>query len=93
MKGLQYATIVASAISGAFAAPAPAPAPTQAIAERAPAASCATPVTISSNPFKGRKIFANLEYSKEVISAAAQMTGSSASAARKVADVGTFLWM
>ena len=93
MKGLQYATIVASAITGAFAAPAAAPEPTQLVAERAPAAACATPVTISSNPFKGRKIFANLEYSKEVISAAAEMTGSLATAARKVADVGTFLWM
>lgn len=95
MKGLQYATLVASAISGALAAPAAAPAPTAAarVEERKAAAACATPVTLSGNPFQGRTIYANKEYSKEVVAAAAQMTGSMAEAALKVAEVGTFLWM
>ena len=53
-----------------------------------------TPVTLSGNPFASRSIYANKEYSKEVIAAAASMTDSALAAkASKVAQVGTFLWM
>ncbi|KAF1957389.1 cellobiohydrolase-like protein II precursor [Byssothecium circinans] len=91
MKGL-YTALVASAITGAFAAPSP--------IEQGPvtaranvAAACATPVTLSGNPFS-RSIYANKEYSKEVIAAAASMTDSALAAkASKVAQVGTFLWI
>jgi cellulose 1,4-beta-cellobiosidase len=91
MKGL-YSALVASAITGAFAAPSPVE--QGPITARAAAAACATPVTLSGNPFASRSIYANKEYSKEVVTAAASMTDSSlAAAASKVADVGTFLWM
>jgi len=87
MKGL-YSALLASAISGTFAAPSP--------VENGPitaAAACATPVTLSGNPFT-RSIYANKEFSKEVVAAAASMTDSSLAAkASKVAQVGTFLWM
>jgi cellulose 1,4-beta-cellobiosidase len=85
MKGL-FSFAVASVITGGFALPSP--------TENGPitarqAAACATPVTLSGNPFASRSI-----YSSEVVSAAAQMTDTAlASAALKVADVGTFLWM
>jgi cellulose 1,4-beta-cellobiosidase len=90
MKGLFSATL-ASAITGVFALPSP--------TENGPitarqAAACATPVTLSGNPFASRSIYANKFYSSEVMSAAAAMTDTAlASAARKVANVGTFLWM
>lgn len=91
MKGL-YTALVATAITGAFAAPSPTE--QGPITARANAAACATPVTLSGNPFAGRSIYANKEYSKEVISAAAAMTDSAMKAsASKVAEVGTFLWM
>jgi cellulose 1,4-beta-cellobiosidase len=91
MKGL-YAAVAASAISGALAAPSPVvtPAPDAAAVK----AACATPVTLSGNPFVSRSIFANPFYASEVSAAAAQMTDSAlAAAALKVADVGTFQWM
>ncbi|CAI9635386.1 unnamed protein product [Alternaria burnsii] len=90
MKGL-FSFAVASVITGAFALPSP--------TEKGPitarqAAACATPVTLSGNPFASRSIYANKFYSSEVVSAAAQMTDTAlASAALKVADVGTFLWI
>ena len=91
MKGL-YTALLASAITGAFAAPSPVE--NGPITERAVAAACATPVTLGSNPFSGRSIYANKEYSKEVIAAASAISDSSlAAAAKKVADVGTFLWL
>lgn len=90
MKGL-YSALLASALTGAFAAPSPVE--EGPITARANAAACATPVTLSGNPFT-RSIYANKEYSKEVIAAAASMTDSSLkAAASKVANVGTFLWM
>ncbi|KAF2176787.1 glycoside hydrolase family 6 protein [Zopfia rhizophila CBS 207.26] len=94
MKGF-LATLVASAITGALAAPAPpSPAEQGPITARANAAACATPVTLSGNPFAARSIYANKEYSKEVISAAAAITDSALkAAATKVAQVGTFLWI
>jgi cellulose 1,4-beta-cellobiosidase len=87
MKGL-YTALVASAVTGAFAAPSPVEK-----AQVTAAAACATPVTLSGNPFT-RTIYANKEYSKEVMAAAATMTDSAlAASASKVAQVGTFLWM
>ncbi|KAF2261184.1 cellobiohydrolase-like protein II precursor [Lojkania enalia] len=91
MKGL-YSALVASAIAGAFAAPSPTE--KGPITARAAQAACATNVSLSGNPFSGRSIYANKEYSKEVMSAAAAMTDSALAAkASKVADVGTFLWI
>jgi cellulose 1,4-beta-cellobiosidase len=90
MKGL-FSAVVASAITGAFALPSP--------IENGPitarqAAACATPVTLSGNPFASRSVYANKFYSSEVVAAAAQMTDSAmAAAALKVANIGTFLWM
>jgi cellulose 1,4-beta-cellobiosidase len=96
MKGL-FSTVVAAAITGAFAAPSPVElgAMTAApVAERAPAATCSTAVTLSGNPFSGRQFYANKEYSKEVVAAIASMTDTSlAAAASKVASTGTFLWL
>ena len=94
MKGL-FSAVVASAITGAFAAPSPVEnGPITARAVAAPNAACATPVTLSGNPFSGRSFYANKEFSKEVIAAAASMTDSAIAAkASKVAQVGTFLWM
>jgi cellulose 1,4-beta-cellobiosidase len=91
MKGL-YTALAASAITGVFAAPSPVE--MAAITPRAAAAACATPVTLSGNPFASRSIYANPYYASEVKSAAAAMTDTSLSAAAaKVADVGTFQWM
>ena len=91
MKGL-FSAVLASAISGALAAPSPVE--QGPITARAAQAACATPVSLSGNPFASRSIYANKEYSKEVMAAAASMTDSAmAASASKVADVGTFLWM
>jgi cellulose 1,4-beta-cellobiosidase len=91
MKGL-FSAVLASAITGAFALPSPTE--NGPITARAAAAACATPVTLSGNPFASRSIYANKFYSSEVVSAAAQMTDTAlAAAALKVASVGTFLWM
>ncbi|KAF2790181.1 glycoside hydrolase family 6 protein [Melanomma pulvis-pyrius CBS 109.77] len=91
MKGI-YTALVASAITGAFAAPSPIE--QGPITARAAAAACATPVTLSGNPFASRTIYANKEYSKEVVAAASAISDSSLAAkALKVADVGTFLWI
>jgi len=90
MKGL-YTALVASAITGALAAPSPVE--NGPITARANAAACATPVTLSGNPFT-RSVYANKEYAKEVSSAAAAITDSALKAkASKVASVGTFLWI
>lgn len=90
MKGL-FSAALASAITGAFALPSPTE--NGPITARA-AAACATPVTLSGNPFASRSIYANKFYSSEVVSAAAAITDSALSAAAlKVAKVGTFLWM
>jgi cellulose 1,4-beta-cellobiosidase len=92
MKGL-FTAILASAASGVLAAPSPA-GPITARAAGAAAAACATPVTLSGNPFASRKIYANKFYSSEVVSAASAMSDPAlATAAAKVADIGTFLWM
>ncbi|KAF2446595.1 glycoside hydrolase family 6 protein [Karstenula rhodostoma CBS 690.94] len=91
MKGL-YSAVLASAIAGAFAAPSPVE--QGPVTARAAMAACATPVTLSGNPFASRSIYANKEYSKEVVAAAASMTDSALAAkASKVAEVGTFLWI
>jgi cellulose 1,4-beta-cellobiosidase len=95
MKGL-FAAILASAASGVLAAPSPVEnGPITARADAAAAATaCATPVTLSGNPFASRKIYANKFYSSEVISAASAMSDPAlATAAAKVADIGTFMWM
>ncbi|KAF2026070.1 cellobiohydrolase-like protein II precursor [Setomelanomma holmii] len=91
MKGL-FAVVLAAATSSVLAAPSPVE--QGPITARAAAASCATPVTLTGNPFSGRKIYANKFYSSEVISAASAISDKAlASAAAKVADVGTFLWI
>jgi cellulose 1,4-beta-cellobiosidase len=91
MKGF-YAAAAATAITGVFAAPSPVE--KGPITARAPAAACATPVTLSGNPFASRSIYANPFYASEVSAAAAQMTDSALAAkALKVAEVGTFQWM
>lgn len=91
MKGL-FSAAVAAAISGVFALPSPTE--NGPITARAAAAACATPVTLSGNPFASRSIYANKFYSSEVVSAAAAITDAAlSSAALKVANVGTFLWM
>lgn len=91
MKGL-FTAILASAASGVLAAPSPVITARAEVA--AAAAACATPVTLSGNPFASRKIYANKFYSSEVISAASAMSDPAlATAAAKVADIGTFMWM
>ncbi|KAF2733486.1 cellobiohydrolase-like protein II precursor [Polyplosphaeria fusca] len=96
MKGL-FSAVVASAITGVFAAPSPieqGPVTAAPVVERAAAATCSTAVTLNGNPFSGRSFYANKEFSKEVETAAAAMTDTSLqAAASKVASVGTFLWM
>jgi cellulose 1,4-beta-cellobiosidase len=94
MKGL-FTAVLASAASSVLAAPSPVEqGPITARAVGAAAAACATPVTLSGNPFASRKIYANKFYSSEVVSAASAMSDPAlASAAAKVADIGTFLWM
>jgi cellulose 1,4-beta-cellobiosidase len=90
MKGL-YTAFLATAATGVLAAPSPVE--NGPITARAAAAACATPVTINGNPFT-RSIYANKEYKKEVDAAAEAMADSSlAAAAKKVGEVGTFLWM
>lgn len=90
MKGL-FSVALASAFTGAFALPSPVE--NGPITARA-AAACATPVTLSGNPFASRSIYANKFYASEVNSAAAAITNAALSAsAKKVASVGTFLWM
>jgi cellulose 1,4-beta-cellobiosidase len=94
MKGI-FAAVLASAASSVLAAPSPVEnGPITARAQGAAAAACATPVTLSGNPFASRKIYANKFYSSEVSSAAAAMTDSAlAASATKVAEIGTFMWM
>jgi cellulose 1,4-beta-cellobiosidase len=93
MKGL-YAAVAASAISGALAAPSPVEKAQITPAAQIQAAACATPVTLSGNPFVSRSIFANPFYASEVKSAAAEITDTAlAAAALKVADIGTFQWI
>jgi cellulose 1,4-beta-cellobiosidase len=94
MKGF-FAAILASAAAGVLAAPSPVEnGPITARAAGAAAAACATPVTLSGNPFASRKIYANKFYSSEVVSAASAMSDPAlATAAAKVADIGTFMWI
>jgi cellulose 1,4-beta-cellobiosidase len=59
-------------------------------------AGCTSAVTLSGseNPFKKYTLHANQFYRKEVEAAVAQLSDPSlADAAKKVADVGSFLWM
>lgn len=94
MKGI-FAAVLASAASSVLAAPSPVEnGPITARAVGAAAAACATPVTLSGNPFASRQIYANKFYSSEVSAAAAAMTDSAlAASATKVAQIGTFMWM
>jgi len=88
MKGF-YSVALASALTGALAAPTPAD--NGPLAARA---ACSSPVQLSGNPFTGRKIYANKFYADEVNKAAAAISDATlAAAAKKVADVGTFFWM
>ena len=87
-----FSALLASAISGAFAAPTPSE--EGPITARQNSGACATPVTLSGNPFASRSIYANKFYSSEVNAAVASMTDSALKAkATKVASIGTFLWM
>ncbi|KAF2837635.1 glycoside hydrolase family 6 protein [Patellaria atrata CBS 101060] len=88
MKTFAYAAIFA-AISGALAAPAP----TKSNVVRKRAA-CSSAVQLSGNVFKNKKLHANIYYRSEIEAAVQQMSDASlASAAAKVADVGSFLWI
>jgi cellulose 1,4-beta-cellobiosidase len=59
-----------------------------------PRAACSTAVTLSGNPFSGRTLHANSYYRAEVEAAVKNLSDSSlATAAAKVADVGSFLWL
>ncbi|EHK97147.1 Glycosyl hydrolase family 6, cellulase [Glarea lozoyensis ATCC 20868] len=65
-------------------------------AKIAPRAACTTAVKLAagSNPFSGKKFYANEYYAGEVAAAAAQMSDSSMAAkAAKVGQVGSFLWI
>jgi cellulose 1,4-beta-cellobiosidase len=65
-------------------------------AKIAPRAACTTAVklTAGSNPFSGKKFYANEYYAGEVAAAVAQMSDASLAAkATKVGQVGSFLWM
>jgi cellulose 1,4-beta-cellobiosidase len=87
-----FSAVLASAISGAFAAPTPSE--EGPITARQASGACATPVTLSGNPFASRSIYANKFYSSEVNAAVASMTDSALKAkATKVANIGTYLWM
>ncbi|KAH7122489.1 cellobiohydrolase-like protein II precursor [Dendryphion nanum] len=92
MKGL-YTALVASAISGAFAAPSPIE--KGSVTARAVAAkACATAVTLSGNPFASRTLHANAFYSSEVVAAASAIPDAAVAAkALKVANIGTFQWI
>ncbi|KAH4084079.1 glucanase [Parastagonospora nodorum] len=94
MKSI-FAAVLASAASSVLAAPSPVEnGPITARAVGAAAAACATPVTLSGNPFASRQIYANKFYSSEVSTAAAAMTDSAlAASATKVAQIGTFMWI
>jgi len=75
------------AISGLAA---PAPEPVKKLNKRA----CQSPVTLSGNAFASRKLYANKFYAEEVYAAADQMADQAlAEKARKVADIGTFMWI
>ena len=93
MKGL-YTALVASAISGVFAAPSPVE--RAAVTPRAKAAApCATNVSLlSGNAFASRTLHANAFYSSEVVAAASAIPDAALAAkALKVASIGTFQWM
>lgn len=55
-------------------------------------ASTGTAVPSADNPFSGYEIYLSPFYAKEVAAAAAQMSGSAASAAASVANIPTFTW-
>lgn len=99
MNALLAAAVLAQA---AFAIPAPAPEPTVlAVRDAAPQpAPTAAPAiekrttTLSGNPFSGVQLYANPYYSSEIYtSAIPSLTGSLATAATAVAEVGTFVWL
>jgi cellulose 1,4-beta-cellobiosidase len=81
----------------AFAATAvAAPSTTTKDEPRQAASGCSSAVTLdpSSNPFKKYTLHPNKYFRDEVTAAVAQLSDSSlASAATKVGDVGSFLWM
>ncbi|EAT76142.2 hypothetical protein SNOG_16444 [Parastagonospora nodorum SN15] len=87
MKSI-FAAVLASAASSVLAAPSPVEnGPITARAVGAAAAACATPVTLSGNPFASRQIYANKFYSSEVSAAAAAMTDSALAASATKIDI------
>lgn len=75
---------VLACATGSLAAPSPV------LSKRA---ACASPVTLSGNPFTDRKLYANKFYAEEVTKAAAAITDATLAAkAAKVAEIGTFIW-
>jgi cellulose 1,4-beta-cellobiosidase len=87
-----FSAVLASAISGASAAPTPSE--EGPITARQASGACTSPVTLSGNPFAGRSIYANKFYASEVNAAVALITDSTLKAkAAKVANIGTFLWL
>jgi len=84
MKPFTYATVAALA-STALAAPA---------AEKRQASGCASAVTLTGNAFASKTLHPNSFYRAEVEAAAAQISDATLQAqAKKVGDVGTFLWL
>lgn len=87
------AAAVAALAVGALAAP---PTPAKNLPRQKVAAACSSAVTLdaSTNVWTKYKLHANTYYRAEVVAAVSNMADSSlASAASKVADVGSFLWM
>lgn len=78
-----YSTLAAALAAGVAAAP-----------NKRQSMGCSSDVTLSpsSNPFRQRTLFANNFYRSEIEAALPQMSSSMAAKARKVADVGSFLW-
>jgi hypothetical protein len=88
---IQYSALLALAASVAAS-------PTRTVQQKPRQASsgCSSAVTLNpqQNPFKKYTLHPNSFYRKEVEDAAANMTDSSlAESAKKVADVGSFLWL
>lgn len=87
---ISAATLFAFA-AGAMGAPS---STIETLRRQAPGA-CASAVTLdaSTNVWTDYALHANSFYRAEVEAAAAEMTGAMQTAALKVADIGTFLWL
>lgn len=87
---LSAATLIAFAL-GAIGAPAP-NSETKVTRQAPGGCSSAVKLDAKTNVWTSYTLHPNSFYREEVEAAAAQMSGSEAEAALKVAEVGTFLW-